>query len=318
MYRRLAFTLIELLTVMGIIAVLASLFLAAVQHVRAAAHRMQCQNNLRQLAIAAHNFESAHGNFPVGLVAVDDPPTRFRDRTNLWVEALPFIEQSPLKGRWDYSDYRKNFQGGTAATTAVAIPVMLCPSDVLSEQVSHFQFSPPYDWYNGYWAKSSYGGNGGTLTVADNVPNPTNGVFYNGSRTRTRDLTDGMSQTFLFGERYHRDSEFDIRTAGDPALAEYGPLALWGVWASAYSDWSSSADTMLSSAVPINYLASSPPAPSGLHWIDARLNAYGSGHTGGANFAFADGSVKFVSDSIPLEQLQALSTRSGSEVVEQP
>ena len=315
---RRAFTLIELLVVIAIIAVLVGLLLAAVQKVRAAAARATCQNQLKQLALAAHNYESSHGHFPVGLISVDNPPTNYRNKTNFWVEMLPELEQSNLKGRWDYTDYRRNFQGGTAATTAVVLKFMICPSDPLPGPVAHFQFSPPYDWFNGYWASSSYGGNGGTLTVAENVPSHKNGIFYEGSRTRMLDVTDGTSNTFLLGERYHHDPEFNRRCAADPALIDYGPLEVWGVWASAYSDWSSLADTMLSSAVPINYRTSSSPPPGGLDWITGRLNAYGSGHPGGANFAFADGSVRFVRDSISLQQLQALSTRAGGEVVEAP
>ena len=318
MPRRHAFTLIELLVVIAIIAVLIGLLLASVQKVRAAAARAKCQNNLKQLALATHNYHDSHGRFPVGLVPVNDPPTNFRNKTNLWVELLPELEQSPLKGRWDLTDYRKNFAGGTAATTAVVLPLMICPSDPLPGPVARFQFNPPYDWYSGYWASSSYAGNGGTVTVGGENPAPKDGVFYIGSRTRILDLTDGTTNTFLLGERYHQDPEFDRRCAADPGLVDYGPFTTWGVWASAYSEFSSTADVMLSTAVPINFLSTSPPVPGGLDWLFGRLNAYGSGHPGGANFAFADGSVRFVRDSLPLPQLRALSTRAGGEVVELP
>jgi len=315
---RRAFTLIELLVVIAIIAVLVGLLLAAVQKVREAAARAKCQNHLKQLALAAHNYEATHGRFPVGLVPVTDPPTGYRDKTNLWVEMLPQIEQSPLKGRWDSADYRSNFAGGISATTAVVIPIMVCPSDSLPGPVAHFQFSPPYDWFNGYWAYSSYGGNGGTLAFDWGNPGPRDGVFYTGSRTRIADITDGTAGTFLLGERYHRDSEFDARTTADPDLKDMGPMSLWGVWASAYNEAGSVADVTMSAAVPINYQVSTAPSPGGPDWLVGRLNAYGSGHPGGTNFALADGSVRFVRDSISPQQLKALSTRAGGEVVEVP
>lgn len=312
------FTLVELLVVIAIIGVLVSLLMPAVQAAREAARRIQCQNHLKQLALAAHNYESSHNHFPIGLVAVDDPPTSYRNKTNLWVELLPELEQSSLKGRWDYTDFRRNFQGGTAATTAVVLPVMVCPSDPLPGPVAHFQFSPPYDWFNGYWAYSSYAGNGGTFAFDWGNPGPRDGVFYTGSRTRVLDITDGTSNTFLLGERYHRDPDFDARTAADANFKEMGPMTLWGVWASAYHEGGSVADVTLSAAVPINYLASASPAPGGPDWLVGRLNAYGSGHPGGANFAFADGSVRFARDTSSLPLLRTLSTRAGGEVVVAP
>ena len=311
MTRRRAFTLIELLVVIAIIAVLVGLLLAAVQKVREAAARAQCQNHLKQLALAALNYESSHGRFPVGLVPVDDPPTNYRNKTNFWVEMLPGLEQSNLKGRWDYGDYRNNFRGGAAATTAVVLPFMICPSDPLPGPVATFQFAPPFDWFNGKWASSSYAGNRGSdLDTRD-------GMFFIQSGTRILDVTDGTTNTILLGERYHRDPEFNRRTAADPSLKDFGPIEVWGVWASAYHEWASLNDVSLCAAGSINFRSDMSP-PSGWEWLDHRLSAYGSGHPGGANFAFVDGSVRFVRDSIPLQQLKALSTRAGGEVVDLP
>src|SRR5262245_32271454 len=106
------FTLIELLVVIAIIAVLIGLLLSAVQKVRAGASRLQCLNNLKQLALAAHNYHDATGKFPTGArlpVDVGGRPTR---GTNVWVELLPYFEQDNLYKEWDQVDNRNNNVGG--------------------------------------------------------------------------------------------------------------------------------------------------------------------------------------------------------------
>src|SRR5262249_34357826 len=121
--------------------------------------------------------------------------------------------------------------------------------------------------------------------------------------------TDGTSNTFLFGERYHHDPEFD-RQQPDvwPGIA---PLAYVGRW-SYVADVRANAQVTLSTPVEINYRV---PPGGNKSTLEDRNCAFGSGHPGGANFAFADGSVRFVRESTSLATLQALSTRRGGEVV---
>jgi prepilin-type processing-associated H-X9-DG protein len=302
--------------VIAIIAVLIGLLLPAVQKVREAAARIQCQNNLKQLALAAHHYHEARGSFPPGLVPVDRTGGRFAGGTTLWVELLDYLEQGPLHQRWDYGDYRNNLSGGTAATTAVVLEGLLCPSDPLPRPVHRLQVADDLAWASGHYAISSYAGNGGTRSFGATAPASNDGVFFRRSQVRMGDITDGTSGTLLFGERSHRDAEFDRLTlVVDP---ETYPLAGWGGWASAHSPGVSPGDLLLSAAVPINYRVPAGSSETDLSWIDDRLCAYGSGHPGGANFAFADGSVRFVREAVALPVLRALSTRAGGEVVEAP
>jgi prepilin-type N-terminal cleavage/methylation domain-containing protein/prepilin-type processing-associated H-X9-DG protein len=314
---RRAFTLIELLVVIAVIAVLLGLLLSAVQMARQAAARIQCANNLKQLALAMHQYHDTRDRFPPGLVVVDTSRGGYCGGTNLWVEILPYLEQDNLKVKWDYTDYRNNLAGGNSATSAVVLKVLICPSDALPPiPVCSY---PVYDWGNGTFAIGSYGGNGGTLSFDgwDTAPPPScDGLFFKNSQVRMAYVTDGLSNTFLLGERYHGDAAFDSLTAAiDPGM---GPLWNWGAWSSAAFVWGSQADVLLSTPVRINYQVPPGSGSADWSWEGYRLNAYGSGHSHGANFAFADGSVRFVSDSISLSALQALSTRAGGEVVTAP
>jgi prepilin-type N-terminal cleavage/methylation domain-containing protein/prepilin-type processing-associated H-X9-DG protein len=315
--RRSGFTLIELLVVLALGAVLLGILLTAVQKARATANRVACANNLRQLTVAAHRYHDAEGSLPPGFVVVNTGAGRFSGGTTLWVELLPYLEQDDLERRWDYGDFRNNTAGGRDATTAHAPKVLRCPSDFLSAVVWEYQFAyfPDYAWARGFYGLSSYGGNGGTRAFgAGSYPLSRDGVFFEGSRVRLADVTDGTSSTILFGERYHRDPEFNRFTAElDPG---FGPLEKWGAWAFASDSDGAPAMLLLGTPVPINY--SLPPGcgDDDASWLAEadRLNAFGSGHGRGANFALADGSVLFVSEGIPFRSLQALGTRAGGEV----
>jgi prepilin-type N-terminal cleavage/methylation domain-containing protein/prepilin-type processing-associated H-X9-DG protein len=312
---RRGFTLIELLVVIAIIAVLIGLLLPAVQKVRESANRAQCLNNLKQAALAAHNYHDAREQFPVGVrlpVMVGDRPT---GGATLWVELLPYFEQDNLYKQWDNIDDRNNV-GGTNARSAQVIKILLCPSDPLPEPVVQLTaanwHTPSWSW--GSYGMSSYGGNAGKRSVYWGPP-PTfpymtrDGVFFIDSRVRLTDITDGASNTFLFGERYHRDPQDDIQQPLVwPGSTAIGQLGRWGYVA----DAGAMGNATLSTAAPINYQV---PPGGDLSTVEDRDCAFGSGHPGGANFAFADGSVRFLSENTPLATLQALSTRAGGEVV---
>jgi prepilin-type N-terminal cleavage/methylation domain-containing protein/prepilin-type processing-associated H-X9-DG protein len=310
-------TLVELLVVIAIIGVLVALLLPAVQAAREAARRATCLNNIRQLALAAQNYHTTNAHFPEGLIAVDGDGGNFAGGTNHWVEVLPHLEEANLKTNWDYADYRKNIAGANEALSAQLISVLLCPSDPLPSPRHHLEVGSPWEWMNGVYALSSYGGNAGTRSFGyPGIPQSEDGVLFTRSRVRMAQVTDGASHTLLFGERSHEDQEYDRLTAElDP---NFGPLAGWGAWAAATHEISSQGDVLLSSIVPINYRVPPGSGSNNWDWEDHRLSAFGSGHPGGANFALADGSARFVADDLPLKELQALSTRAGEEVAQLP
>jgi prepilin-type N-terminal cleavage/methylation domain-containing protein/prepilin-type processing-associated H-X9-DG protein len=312
---RRGFTLIELLVVIAIIGVLVGLLLPAVQMAREVARRMSCTNNLKQLALAAHHYHDATGQFPTGARLPIDVAGTPSGGTNLWVELLPYFEQANLYEQWDYRDNRNNVAGGRTATQAKVIQTLLCPSDPLPARVweltAETGASPP--WSRGFYGLSSYGGNAGKRAVHTGGP-PSfsrisrDGVFYLDSNVRLADILDGTSNTFLVGERLHHDPEFDRqRPLVWPDATPVGGWGRWGYVANAGAMF----QVTLHTAVPINYRM---PPEGDFTALENRGCAFGSAHPGGSNFAFADGSARYVGESLPLATLQGLSTRAGGEV----
>lgn len=317
------FTLVELLVVIAIIGVLLALLLPAVQSARGAARRSQCANNLHQLAVAAHNYHAAKREFPHGLYQFEvSASPRFRG-TSLFTYLLPFFEEGQLLAGWDYEYPLKNSDGGAAAKTATVLQVLLCPSDAIEKN--------PVDVAGRWYGLTSYGGNGGTRSVQPNF-SLADGLFHttgpasepqpNQRPVKLKDVADGASHTLLLGERSHRD----------PNLATFIYQA-WGESIDYLGRWAAIGgrqrigDVTMSAYAPINYripfsydnrAGANPPANSSqdfAEYLDRRTGAYGSEHAGGANFALADGSVRFVSETLPQNVLLELSTRAGGEPV---
>jgi prepilin-type N-terminal cleavage/methylation domain-containing protein/prepilin-type processing-associated H-X9-DG protein len=308
--RRGAFSLIELLVVIAIIAVLIGLLLPAVQKVREAAKRMTCQNQLKQLAVSAQHHHAVKGRFPTGLHMADQRSDGRQANATTWeAELLPYVEQENLQKKWDYADYRNNMKDGRKALTAQVIKLLVCPSDSLLPYVHcAMEHIPEFPWAWGYYAVGSYGGNAGKRSFPASK-STRDGIFFNDSKIRLADVEDGSSNTLLFGERSHYDPAFDQPRTYMPV-----PVRSMGMWAFAlrYEYGGPLTCHVLSTAVPINYQVQSYDLNE---QVDDRLCAFGSGHPGGANFAFVDGSVHFLSDQTNLTTLQALSTRAGGEVV---
>jgi prepilin-type processing-associated H-X9-DG protein len=307
--------LIELLVVITIIGILIGLLLPSVQSAREAARRIQCADNLKQLALATQNHHVAKERLPSGLEC-NQPGS-----IALFVFLFPYMEQQSLFNQFDMAIPAKNADGGSQSLTAAMLPGLMCPSDVVPNNPVEVMCGRA--WYG----LTSYGGNGGTRSYSPISPAlRADGAFFttgkyscpapNQQAIRFDDIHDGTSNTLLIGERSHYDLEFDQRAADefDRLLEEYGH------WAGATNNIALG-DDILSAAVPINHPMPSALSPATSGYIndrDLRLCAFGSNHPGGANFAFADGAVRFLSDNLPLATLQALSTRNGSEAVISP
>jgi prepilin-type N-terminal cleavage/methylation domain-containing protein/prepilin-type processing-associated H-X9-DG protein len=287
------FTLVEVIVVITIISLLLTLLLTGVQHVREAANRMTCQNQLKQLALAALNYHDRQGSFPTGVHIAGD----ITGGTSWESALLADIEQGNLQEKLNDS---QPGAFGRKDPPAQVITLLLCPSDPLPNPVQQCNAC------GGYYGVGSYGGNAGQAFYSGDKETG-DGIFFTDSTIRLRDVTDGTSHTFLFGERSHSDQEFDAFASG--FASEYWPLRGLGMWA----NFCYPAHHMLGAAVPINYRT--PPRPTEAE-VKSRVDAFGSGHPGGANFAFGDGSVRFLSEQTKLRTLQALSTRAGGEVIE--
>jgi prepilin-type N-terminal cleavage/methylation domain-containing protein len=290
-FARRGFTLVELLVVIAIIGILVGLLLPAVQAAREAARRMQCSNNVRQLGIAVHNYESAYGRIPSGWVAsnVNGEPGWG------WGAALlPFIEGSNLHQQID--DRFPIDDPMHEQVRMTVVPTFLCPSDTgenvfeIAEGDGHHH---DHDHY-GTWrlddegeilfrvSKSNYVGMFGTFELED-APYNGDGMFYGNSRIKFRDITDGLSNTLMIGERSSRLGgslwQGNIAAAAEPHARILGVVD------------------------------HGPNDPHG-HFED-----FSSYHTGGVNFMRADSSVSFMSENIDLRVYQAMGTRNGGEVI---
>lgn len=336
------FTLVELLVVIAIIGILVGLLLPAVQAAREAARRMQCSNNLKQLGLAVHLHHDVHKKFPYGILRNDGnfphpdlgkpgtPPPQNR-RYALMYQLLPFIEQTALWNKYDQFNFNINrkdpvtlgpdWTGNFFLKDSVA--AMMCPSNpggALNEAVSPVES-------NRYFRTSYYGAAGTRAyprvatdgrpslfnPFAPGLPNPapggalSDGMFTRCKRYGISDAVDGTSNTIMLGERQFFDPIFDSSPIVDDRIRDWG----W-VW------FGGEGDANLGTSVPINFLL-----PKNFDTLggttqqllfDDRINAFGSMHTGGANFSLSDGSVQFISQSVSPIIFRALGTRAGGEV----
>ena len=282
--RRKGFTLIELLVVIAIIGVLVALLLPAVQKAREAARRISCTNNLKQIGLALHGYHDTHGRLPMGYTFA---PRYVTGGFGWGAMSLPYVEQANLFNAANFSVALWHGANTTIATTAVSFA--LCPSD----ETSHGRFLERDGFL---YAKTSYVASFGPGNMDEN-PDDRRGLFSRNSGTKFADVTDGLSQTLMAGERHN--GVFAI------AIGSHEHFDAETVWVGAVTEEPDDdhAHTTL-------FQASHPPASPEMNDQDAA-----SRHDGGTNFVFGDGSVKFLKSSININVYRGLGSKAGGEVI---
>lgn len=310
---RCAYTLIELLVVIAIIAILIGLLLPAIQKIREAANRAKCANNLKQIVLACHNFHDTYGYLPPPRGTYNGNYTSYRG----WVcELLPYFEQDNLAKEM-FSDPSGWTLGGFYQTYNQTLRLFGCPSDA--------RWKPGAPGTDAFWGEQISGaltsylgvtGNGEVVTDADWYREvywgPTNGFFQltrslwwpaRDAKGRTLStITDGLSNTLAVGER---PPSIDLK---------------WGWWA--FSDY----DTLLS----VNQVSTTSRITAGCTYpgrfrypiggpmnpvCSGQSNHFWSFHLNGANWALADGSVRFISYSAGQTTVLDMGSVDGGEVI---
>lgn len=286
--RKFGFTLIELLVVIAIIAILIALLLPAVQQAREAARRTTCKDNVKNIALALHNYHETHGSFPMG-ARVGWGQTWHAyilpevEQTNLW-KTIPWTDS----GWWDGGDANSIALRNAISTV---LPIFQCPSQPGPEIASNVNFNHPR-------GISTYNGNGGSDFTNGTHPGQLNrnGILFGDSSVKIRDITDGTTNTIIIGE-----VQFAVTSGwGGPGLnccMDHFYIYSGNIDSGSGSDYS---EAFSSTNLNINTLDQM---------------AFGSYHTGGCHIGLADGSSRFVSENINLGTWRALGTRAGGEVI---
>jgi prepilin-type N-terminal cleavage/methylation domain-containing protein/prepilin-type processing-associated H-X9-DG protein len=291
--RRSAFTLVELLVVITIIGILIALLLPAVQAAREAARRTQCCNNLKQMGVGMQLHHEAKGVLPGGY-------NRVLGKTEGWAWSawiLPYMEQTNIAASLDYGYSFNEYQAPNRTLIKTILPFYACPSAATLTLTTCCSAYIANGDGTRHAAETDYAG----VTTHTNPNDPSyaagyaftrwgSGCLYTGSNIRFADITDGTSQTLLVAERIPFPDDDPWKTGEGASVCPGGECELGDTWAGV-----SAATTYFG----IN-------SPSGMN---RQASGIESCHPGGADFAFADGHVAFLSENIRRVTLWALTTR---------
>lgn len=309
--RSAGFTLVELLVVIAIIGLLVAMLLPAVQAAREAARRSQCTNNMKNLALAMHNYHDTLKSFPYG----------FSNLEALWSgPILPYVEQKNLydtliwaesgMGNWNADGSPNEVACGTL------IEIFRCPSMAAPEHIDNEGIPGRVPTsYRGCAGSNIWSDDASTIPASapagaralEQVP--LNGMLWGNSNVRMADVIDGTSNTILLGESYTdpnyvKDGQgMDFWLFGAPQTGNWAPGNAGGT---EYSEGVGSAGPRINSR-------KDPTQPGVVMEI-----AFGSYHPGGANFALTDGSVRFFPETIDMVVYNGLGSRDGREAVQAP
>ena len=340
---KLGFTLIELLVVIAIIASLVAILLPAVQQAREAARRSSCSNNLKQMGLALHNYHDVYNQMPPAGVGEVPNSSGWSRQPSWMVRIMPYIEQGAAYDGVPMVD--NNFDNWNADWTSpvrgwqvmnsTRIPIFNCPSSPLPQTASYPTTSGTQALgapttltvqISDYAANSGSTYQGGTVsTWANGVtwewggPMADNGVlpfitragferFY-GKKVSFATITDGTSNTIALGEQ----SDFYNHT--DDYRASYHPGGIWSCQTSSITSYNGN---HVVTSFPINATVmdwTGEWASWGTDIVKYNNTAFRSAHAGGAQFALADGSIRFISETIYFGTYTALMDRADGQVV---